>query len=282
MNIEEVIRTELEAAASTVPAADPAPLGEVERRGHRRVVVARFASAVVGVAVVVGVVAVSVAVGRIGYSPDTANTPPTTATTVSGVVGEVVIAGDVFPVDGLVEVFSDAPMYYGASAPPPSFDTSSLGEAGPLEFGQAQVGDPDVLDGPTVYIGEAGDESVFLNEQGSTDGPLKCLWVGGTPQLCGDSGAFKLFSPPRPGPPYGAWLGVPEGTSVIVLRSDGIALGWQRPVGGVALIALPGQGTFELAAFDADGAELGTMEITLTPPVESGPPAPGDPTTTLP
>ncbi len=282
MNIEELIRTELEAAVSTVPAAAPAPLGDVERRGQRRVVVARFASAAAGAAVFAAVVAVSVAIGRIGYTPDVADTLPTTVTTVLARDGEVVIAGEVFPVDGLVEAFSDAPMYFGELAPPPSFDISSFGAEFPLGFGQARVADPDVLDGPTVYVGEAGDESVFLNEQRSDGGVVKCLWIGPTPQLCADSGAFELASPPRPGPPYGTWLGVPEGTSVVVLRSDGVALGWQQPVGGVALISLPGQGVFELAAFGADGAELGTVGVTVGPPADLGTSEPGGPTTTVP
>jgi hypothetical protein len=245
------------------------------------------------VAVFVAVVGVSIAIGRVGSTsdvvgsaPDVAGStvPPTTGA--PAVDGHVVIAGEAFPVDGLVGPFAGAPMYFGAPAPSPSFDTSSLGSELRLEFDQAKVADPDVLNGPTIYVGEAGDVSVFVNQRPLDGGPGKCLWMGGTPQLCGDSGAFE-FSEPQDapssgGPLFGAWLGVPDGTSVIVLRSDGVVLGWQQPVGGVALVPLPELGVYELAALDQAGTKLGAVEVAVEADRDQGVPAPGDPTTTVP
>lgn len=283
MSIDELLRAELEVAVSTVPSVAPAPLGDVERRGRRRRVVARAAMATAGVAVFTAVVGVTLVVGRIGYMPEVADPTVPPATSIPAVDGEAVIAGEVFPVDGLVEAFAESPMYYGEPSPPPLFDVTSFGIELPLDFGQARVADPDVLNGPTIYLGEAGEWSVFVNQRPLEGGPGKCLWIGATPQLCGDSGAFELFIPPQAGPPtYGAWLGVPDGTSVVVLRSAGIAIAWQQPVGGVSLIELPAFGVFELAALDETGTELELVEVTAAPTVEQGGPVPGAPTTTLP
>lgn len=285
MNIDELIRAELEAATSTVPAVSPAPLGDVTRRAQRRRMVTRVGVAAAGVAVSVAVVGVTLVVGRVGVTPDAAGPTVTPVTNLAAGGGVVIIAGEAFPVDGLVEAFAAAPMYFGAPAPPPGFDTTLLGGELPLEFGQAKVADPDVLDGPTVYVGEAGDLSVFVNQPFAEGGPGKCLWMGATPQLCGDSGAFELNQPPSSpaaGPAYGAWLGVPEGTSVVVLRSGGVAVGWQQPVGGVALVRLPALGVYELVALDGSGTDLGAVEVTAAPVADPGAPLPGGPTTTLP
>lgn len=293
MNIEEFLRSEMETAASTVPTGAPALLSDIERRGRRRILVARIGLAATSVAVFVAVVGVSIAVGRIGATPDVVGSarsvaestvPPTTSAPV--IDGHVVIAGETFPVDGLVETFAETQMYFGAPTPQPGFDTSPLGSELPLGFGQAGVGDPDVLNGPTIYLGEVGGVSVFVNQRLLDDGPSKCLWMGGTPQVCGDAGAFKFAEPPFTSQPggllLGAWLGVPKGTSVIVLRADGVELGWQRPVGGVAVVPLPKLGIYELAALDQSGTELETVNVTLEADRVQGVAVPGSPTTTVP
>jgi hypothetical protein len=278
MNIEDRIRTELEAAVSTVPAATPAPLDVVEKRGRRRLIVTRVGLAAAGVAVFAGIVGVSIAIGRIGYLPDVV--APTTTERVSG--GTVVIAGDEFRVDGLVEAFSEVPMYFGQASPSARFDTAALGEEQPLELAAVKVADADVLDGPTIYVGEVDDESIFVNARSSDSFVTKCLWIGPTPQFCGDWGAFELSAPAREGSLYGVWLGVPDGTSVVVLRDDGRTLAWQRPVGDVTLIALPDSGVYSLVALDEAGGEIEVIEIDAAPFVDGGTTTPGDPTTTLP
>jgi hypothetical protein len=78
------------------------------------------------------------------------------------------------------------------------------------------------------------------------------------------------------------WLGVPDGTSVVVLRDDGRTLAWQRPVGDVTLIALPDSGVYSLVALDEAGGEIEVIEIDAAPFVDGGTTTPGDPTTTLP
>lgn len=293
MSIEELIRTELNSAVSTVPVGTPAPLGDIEQRGRRRVLVSRVGLAAAGVAVFVTVAAVSITLGSVGSTSDVVGSTPdmvdsgiSSMTGVPEVDGFVVIAGEAFPVDGLVEAFDEAPMYFGSPAPSPSFDASQLGAELPLTFGQASVGDPDVLSGPTVYVGDVGGFSVFVNQRAVDGGPGKCLWMGGTPQVCGDSGAFEftelVTKPSSRWPLFGAWLGVPKDTSVIVLRIDRSDVGWQRPVGGVAIVPLPEPGVYELVALDDSGAELGTMEVEVEPDRDNRVPAPDGVTTTVP
>lgn len=278
MSIEDMIRTELEGAVATVPPATRAPLEVVERRGRRRRTVSRIARAASGVAVFAVVVGISIAIGRIGYVPDVAEPtvpPATTAPLVSD--GTLLIAGEEFGVGELVEAFADVPMYLGQDAPAARFDTAPLGDEQSLSFGQVKVADADVLDGPTIYVGEVSAESVFVNERSNQ----ACLWIGPTPQFCGDWGAFELSAPSRDGPAYGTWLGVPKATSVVVLRSDGDPIAWQSPIGGISLMALPGSGAFEMAALDETGVQLETIEFDTS----SGIPdttVPGGPTTTVP
>lgn len=283
MSIENRIRTGLEAAVCTVPAATPAPLDAVERRGRRRLVVTRVGLVAAGVAVVASMVGTSIAIGRIGYVPYVAEPTASSLTTTPVADGTVLVAGDEFRVEGLVEAFSEVPMYFGQASPSPRFDTSLLGEEQPLVFGEVKVADADVLDGPTVYVGEVDNESVFVNSQPSNTGVVKCLWIGPTPRFCGDWGAFELSAAPaRGGPVYGVWLGVPDGTSVVVLRDGGTLLAWQRPVGDVTLVALPGLGVYELAALDEVGGEIEVIDIEATSLDDQGATSPGDPTTTLP
>ncbi len=278
MSIEELIREELTVALSTVPAGTPAATDRVQQRGRRRLLMARVGMAAAGVAVFGGILAISLVVGRADGTPVGQSDTPARS---------VLIAGERFPVDGIVEAFSSVPLYYGAKAPAPRFDTSGFGDEWRLEFGRAKVADPDALDPPTVYLGEYNDESMFLNEQGYYDTPIKCLWIGPTPQICGDAGVFELLVPTRPGPPLGAWLGVPDGTSVVVLSRRDItltetdeSLGWESPVGGVALMPLPDTRAYVMTALDEDGSELGTVVISLTPSAPSPSSGPDDATTT--
>lgn len=284
MNIEDTIRIELEAAVSTVPAGAPAPLEVVERRGHRRRIVARAGLVVASAAVFVAIVGVSIMIGRIGYTPDVAapTVPPVTIAPVPE--GSVMIAGKLFPVDDLVEAFDSAPMYFGQQSPSPAFDTSELGDEQALRFDVPAVADPDVLDGPTIYVGELEGVSAFVNECSTGVGITTCLWMGATSQLRADSGAFIFAEPPtqRDGPPYAAWMGVPEGTSVVTLRRDGFDLGWQRPVGGVTLMQLPEIGAYELIALDEFGTEVGAVAVSVARPATSDSTVPGSPTTTVP
>ena len=299
MNIEDQIVIELEAAISTVPSVAPAPLGVIESRGRRRLLAARAGHLAVGVAVFAVMVGVSIAVGRIGYLSDVAGSPadsvalasapPTTVTPVSdgrAVDGRVIIAGESFPVGELVGAFAGVPMYFGEAAPAPRFDPSLLGREIRLEFETANVGDPDVLSGPTIYVGEAGGVSVFVNEIALGDGPTKCLWMAGSLQVCGDFGAFRFDDSPATPPPgtmlFAAWLGVPDGTSVVVVRSNGVDIVWQRPVSGVVVIPLSDPAVYQLAAFDESGVEIESVDVSLTAANDQEVSEPGGPTTTVP
>lgn len=273
MKVEEMIRQELEAAVSTVPKGSPAGIESIERRGGRRVVVARAGLVLAGVAVFVGVFGVSL---LLGPSAD-----PSQATQPLGQDGPtVVIAGDRIRVGELVEAFASGPMYYGAPASPPTFDTSPFGDEAPLEFGRAKVADPDAWDGPTIYLGEIRGQSIFMNGR-ITDGvTYTCLWIGPISQLCSDSGAFELVQTPRPKPPVAAWLSVPEGTSIVVLEHGGTALGWQSPISSVSVMTLPGDGTYQLVALDGTGTEIRTIVVTFPTVVPTTAPDPNGATTT--
>ncbi len=263
MNVEEMIRQELEVAVSTVPKGSPAGIESIKRRGGRRVIVARTGLVFASLAVFAGVFGVSLLLAP--------SSDPVGATQPPGQSGDtVLLAGDRIPVGELVEAFSEGPMYYGATTALPKFDTSEFGDEIPLEFGQAKVADPDAWDGPTIYIGEIRDQSIFMNGRTIEGVATKCLWIGPTWQLCKDSGAFELFQTPRPTPPVAAWLTVPDGTSIVVLKQGDAPLGWQSPVSGVVILPLPGDGTYQIAALDEAGAETTAIDVAF--PVDA--PAP--------
>lgn len=273
MSVEEMVRQELEDAVSTVPKGSPAAIEAIQRRGGRRLVVARTGLVFAGVALFAGMFGVSLLLAP--------NAEPSQATQpIAQDEGTVLIAGDRIPVGELVEAFSEGPMYYGATTPPPTFDTSPFGDEIPLEVGQVKVADPDSWDGPTIYIGEYRGESIFLNEGPFGGVDTKCLWIGPTPQLCGDSGTIPLLAPPRPGPQLGLWLSVPDGTSVVVLKQGDASLGWQSPVSGVAILPLPGEGTYQLVAVDPDGNEISQITVPFWSETSAPAPDPNDPTTT--
>lgn len=273
MNVEEMVRQELEVALSTVPSGSPAGIESIQRRGGRRLVVARTGLVLAGIVVFAGLFGVSLLLGPNADRPQA--TQPT-----AEVDGTVLIAGDQIPVGDLVEAFSEGPMYYGVTPAQPTFDTSPFGDEVRLEFGQVKVADPDAWDGPTIYIGEYLGESIFLNEGPFGGVRTKCLWIGPTPQLCGDGGSIPLLAPPRPGPQLGLWLSVPDGTSIVVLEQDDATLGWQSPVSGVALFPLPGEDTYQLVAMDRNGNEINQIDVTFSSDTLGSAPDPNDPTTT--
>jgi hypothetical protein len=273
MNVEEMVRQELEVALSTVPTGSPAGIDSVQRRGGRRLVVARTGLVLAGVVVFAGIFGVSLLLAP-NVDPSQATQPP------GQDEGTVLIAGDRIPVGELVEAFAEGPMYYGVTPAQPTFDTSPFGDEFRLEFGQVKIADPDAWDGPTIYIGEYRGESIFLNEGPFAGVHTKCLWIGPTPQLCGDSGSIPLLAPPRPGPQLGLWLKVPEGASIVVLEQGAAAIGWQSPMSGVVLFPLPGEGTYQLVALDEDGNEISQIAITFSSDTPGPAPDPNDPTTT--
>lgn len=273
MSVEEMVRQELEDAVSTVPKGSPAGIESVERRGGRRLVVARTGLVLAGVAVFAGMFGVSLLLAP-SAGPSQATQP------LGQDEGTVLIAGDRIPVGELVDDFSEGPMYYGATTPPPTFDTSPFGDEIPLEFGQATVADPGALEGPTIYVGEIRGQSIFMNDRTIDGVPTKCLWIGPTSQLCSDSGAFELFQTPLPAPPVAAWLSVPEETSVVVLNLGDVSLGWQSPVSGVAIVPVPGDGTYQLVALDQNGIEINQIAVTFSSETSTPAPDPNDPTTT--
>lgn len=273
MNVEEMVRQELEVALSTVPTGSPSGVDSVQRRGGRRLVVARTGLVLAGVVVFAGVFGVSLLLGPNADRPQ--------ATLPMGEVdGTVLIAGDRIPVGDLVEAFSEGPMYYGVTPAQPTFDTSPFGEEIPLGFGQATVADPGALEGPTIYVGEIRGQSIFMNGRTIEGVATKCLWIGPTSQLCSDSGAFELFQTPLPAPPVAAWLSVPKGTSVVVLKQGDASLGWQSPVSGVAIVPVPGDGTYQLVALDQNGIEINQIAVTFSSETSAPAPNPNDPTTT--
>jgi hypothetical protein len=273
MNVEELIKQELEDAVSTVPEGSPAGMGSVERRVRRRLVVARTGQVLVGVAVFAGVFGVSNLLSP-GADPSQATQPTGEGD------GTVLIASDRIPVGELVEAFSQGPMYYGVTPAQPTFDTSPFGNEIRMELGQVKVADPDAADGPTIYLGEIRGVSVFLNARVIDGVATKCLWIGPISQMCGDSGASQLSQTPSPEPPVGAWLAVPQGSSIVVLRDEGAAIGWQSPVSGVVLFPLPGDGTYQLVAVDRSANEISQIAVTFSSDTPGPAPGPNDPTTT--
>lgn len=196
---------------------------------------------------------------------------------------EVRIAGYSFPTGRLVEQFRHVPIYLGWVAPEPQFDTTPLGPESPIDTnGPVAVFDPDVLDGPTIFVGKIdGLFSVFMNAQGGSE-RIPCLWIGATAQTCDTPGAFFHWRDGGPHEPYATWFDLPEGTSVVAVLSDNGPLGWQRPVGGVALIPIPELGHYELTAFDPTGLEIGGVSVVLTAIIDSDQEnAPSTTTTTM-
>lgn len=273
MSVEEMIRQELEDAVSTVPKRTPAGIESIQRRGGRRLVVARTGLVLAGVALFAGMFGVSLLLAP-NADPSQATQPP------GQDEGTVLIAGDRIPVGELVEAFSEGPMYYGAKTPPPTIDTSPFGDETTLEFGHPTVADPGALEGPTIYVGEIRGQSIFMNERTIGGAATKCLWIGPTSQLCSDSGAFELLQTPLPAPPVAAWLSVPEGTSIVVLNLGDVSLGWQSPVSGVAILPVPGDGTYQLVALDQNGNEINQTAVTFSSETSTPAPDPNDPTTT--
>jgi len=191
-----------------------------------------------------------------------------------GVDGVLTIAGEDFPVGDLVDSFSEQLMYWPAPQPMPSFDTTAFGEHQPLHLLQPSVPDPDILNNPSIYLGNLGENSLFLtkgfHEEDSSlaNETMRCLWIGGSFTLCADVGSVS-------GHPYeigtiAAWIGVPNGTSVVALRSGNMPLGWQQTQSRVAVIQVPGtiaavaaigEHGLTFIALDASGQELLTVDL---------------------
>lgn len=186
-------------------------------------------------------------------SSTTAPVIPSTA-----VAGFLELAGESFSVGDPIEAFSESPMYESTLPDAPTFDTSGYGVERPLTQGRPMVADPDVIDGPAVYIGEVEGNSAFLTQEihYSEDGEehlQKCLWIGPSPQICADFGTLAVH--PAGEPIVAVWLGVPDGTVAVVAFHNGEPVGWQQPRSRVVIIPVADPGVV-LVPLGAEGQEL--------------------------
>lgn len=185
---------------------------------------------------------------------------PATVAPATDEPGFVTLAGERFAVGDVFEAFDQAPVYGsvvagdGASA---MMSELGFGEESPIQVDTPKVADPDIIDGPAIYLGDIDGDSAFLTEETYGEEPQKCLWIGPTPQVCGDYGLITIH--PANDVSATVWLGVPQGTVAVALFEEtGGLLGWQQPRSRVVVITVQADEPQPLAmvAFDADGEEI--------------------------
>jgi hypothetical protein len=196
--------------------------------------------------------------GTGGDVAGTGSEPASTSEPTVGAVDDVlVIAGEEFPVGDLVEAFAEQDMYLPVVGVAPAFDTSPWGEEMPLVVADPRVNDDDIIDGPSVYLGDLGTKSVFLTEEDFTDpdseasgmDPHKFVWIGDT-GIGADLGVLTTGRGST-----AVWIGVPDGTAIVAVTTDAGPIGWQVPHSRVVVMPVPLE-AIGFIALDANGNEL--------------------------
>jgi hypothetical protein len=283
---DEMIRDELAAAAASVPLLAPAPVQAVMRRGRRRRLVQRTALGAGAAALLIGAVATAAMLrsgGDLVAAPSTTaaattteaseDIPTTTAaaeetsTTTASEEPTTTSAQGADPLGlGIPELrvgpalagFTNPPLYSALTGPPLAVDSTGFGEEYPFVSSGPSAGEVAALTGPSLYVGDVAGLGVFVGPGESGAGA--CLWVGSAPRTCDRVGILALDD----GPPFAAWIGVPDGTAAIVLTRDGNAERWQAPRGGVAMMPVSDVTASVLMAVDEAGREIDRVELPLT------------------
>lgn len=264
----KTIDERLESAAHDVQRAVtqvPARPAEGAVRGHRVARVARAAAVMALAVAAIGGTALLMdgdGGGEVAGGSDfrTTLTSPSSDTDSVVIDGTVVLGGETFPVGDVVEAFGDAPVLEAVGGNDSTAEMMlglGLGEEAPLDVATPKVADPDIIDGPAIYLGDVEGDSAFLTEETYGEEPQKCLWIGPTPQVCGDYGMITIH--PANEVSATVWLGVPQGTVAVALFEEtGYLLGWQQPRSRVVVITVEVDDPQRLAmvAFDADGQEI--------------------------
>ena len=278
MTLDQRIRADLETAAAAVPHAAPMPVEQIRERGRRRQRTRRAAWGLAGVGLFSGlaVVVSFVDPGRID---------PASAFSVN----TVEIADLAVPVVDDEPVSTDPDIWIGLPGPTPRFDTSAFGEDLSFVSGEPAAGDLEERnlhnDGwpnstRAVYLGELDGEPFYIysapapsiwdrifevidgNFSGDILGTsLSCCSGGDMDNAEGLPGFSFSQTSGEPDLIVAEWLGLSPAVSVVAYEMDGIAVGWQTPVGGVSSIRLdqvPTEITF--VAYDPLGREVNRFE----------------------
>jgi hypothetical protein len=291
MTLGQRIRADLETAAAAVPHAAPMPVEQIRERGRRRQRSRRVVLALAGVGLFSGLV---LAAGSL----DPGRIDPASAFSID----TVEIADLAVPVVDEEPVATDPDIWIGLPGPEPLFDTSMLGEDLSFDPGEPAAGDLDERnmhnDGwPTstraVYLGELEGEPFYIysapapsiwdrisevisgNFSGDTLGTsLSCCSGGDMDHEGGLPGFSFSQTSGEPDLIVAEWLGLSPAVSVVAYEMDGIAVGWQTPVGGVSSIRLD-QVPAEIAfvAYDRLGTEVNRFEPGSRNDARSGPEA---------
>ena len=254
MKLDELIRTNLEAVANAVPSAEPLPVADIRRRGHRRRRNRRLAL-VVGISVLV--------IGTLYL------------------VNPRAALEHAYVADGETLVSTEPAVVQGAESPEPRFDTADLGPEVSLtpisDFTNAVDRAKQLTEGIIIKITLLGttpggvNAMIIHSEQNDPDlGLLQVRCVAtDLGAACSGNRIADLVDEPgglMPSQPTGpvyvvgeeadlTWE-VPANASVVMLSVNGERR-WQRPVGGVAV--------FDAELFDGDRLQLTAFDATGNP-----------------
>lgn len=252
------------AVAELRQAGEAADYAATSPSRHRRS--ARVRTAVV----VLGVLALGVGIPWWLFAWRDGGPPPDVATLhQEETPGYVAIAGVEYPVGDLVDAFSAHQMFWPQMQPEPTFETGPLGDRLPLPVSDPRVPDDDVLNSPSIYLGELGPDSVFLAEldqqdiqpadDGFTDGSHPCIRIGEY-QVCSVPAMGPWILRHSPGEVVVMWVGVPDGTAAVVVSGADGPLGWQVPRSRTVVVSVP-LSALVMTALDADGRELMSFDL---------------------
>lgn len=277
--IDERIRAQMRGFVAGMPERY-GRLETVIERGRRR---RRLRQAVTGFGVVVAVGATIGLAGLFGLGAGLARDPAPVGAGRAVRVVEVAKGVELRVAPRVVES-EGWRVYQALPGPPPRFDTDGLGQEIPLipgdpwqfpRLGRSWGGGPGDSTSDLVYLGDLGEAKIALDL--SPGHGTVCAFVemgpfDGVTSVCSIGEGGEPFSVYAHAPPIGAavgWTPLPEGTSVVVLRTADGASFWQRPVGRTVFFvrvdgACFGEATF--TALDADGNVLDRGRVTPVGP----------------
>jgi hypothetical protein len=269
MTLDERIRSNLKAAAAAVPSATPGDPNEIRNRGIRRRWARRAGWSLATGIVVLGTVALA-----LPYDPNAID-PATTHDVESVEIADLAVA-----VTDSEPVSTGPDVWLGLPGPSPEFDTSPLGPDLSFAPGEPMPGDLNDRLSRAVYLGDQDGEPFYIYST-----PAPSIWdrifevthgnfsgdALGTSHTCcsggdmdheeGLPGLSFMQTTGEPDLIVAEWLGLSPAVSVVAYEVDGVALGWQTPVGGVSSIRLddvPAEVAF--VAYDSLGREVNRFE----------------------
>jgi len=272
MTLDEKLRATLDSEASAVPAAEPASVTTVMKRGARRRLGKRIGWGFLALVVFLGFAAVAVP-----FDPNAIDPAQTSNVETVEIADLAVTVTDARP------VLSDPDVWIGSPGPTPRFDTTAFGPDLSFRPGEPSIGDLGEKVSRAVYLGDLDGEPFYVYSHSApsildwflefVDGNFSGQMLGTSLGCC--SGGDMDSAEGLPGlitlQEFGEfsagtaeWLGLSPDVSVVAYRIDDVFVGWQTPVGGVSSISLDhSPDEFLFITYDADGKELdrfgGTM-----------------------